>query len=82
MTAATAASTPPAAVPLHEQKLAILRADEYLNEVSTALIAQNKTTREKLARLRRALEAAMQTLDDAGSGIDVRPDLLKKGHLL
>ena len=76
-------STPaPATVPLHEQKLAILRADEFLNEVSTALIAQQKTTREKLARLKRALEAAMQTLDDAGNGIDIRPDLLKKGHLL
>ena len=56
-------------VPLHRQKVAVLRAHEILAEIYPARIAQQKAT-EDGARVHLALlEAAMQTLDDRDTGI-------------
>ncbi len=65
----------PAPISLTQQKLAVLRAIDILKETYPARIAQQKATAKGSAMHLSWLTAALQTLDSADKGLDVRPDL-------
>ena len=69
--------TTAAPVPLHTQKLAVLRAHQLLAKYYPAIITRGGATEERAAAHLLALEAALETLDRADRGIDIRPNLLK-----
>ena len=62
-------------VPLHEQKLGIIRAIEEMEKTAAARIARKETTKEKADRLNKALEAALETLGGLCERIDMRETL-------
>lgn len=68
-------------IPLHIQKLAVLRSFEILDAHYPALIKDKKVTNESANKHLDALHVALNTLDKLERGIDVRIGLGKLSNI-
>ena len=69
------AAAPPPDLPLHIMKMAVARAHELLKRYYPQIIKAGGATQERADKHLPALLAAMEMLDKADRGFDIRPTL-------